>query len=546
MIRTPSFAQRLFLCFLSAVMVWFSFPNFIHKTLAPPLALLAWAALIPFFIALHKSTPRQGAFLGFAFGFSQFGGILYWIGLLEAAQYLSWLGWFVLVFYLSLYFLAFGWIYRWLDQNLGGGVWISPFIWVALEFIRGSRPFGGFSWGEIGYSQAPYPALLTFTTWGGVYGLTFLIVWFNGWLAQWTVGVMEKPEGAPLAPGSAHWKRLSFPLIVLSLVLAWGILETRISPLRKAGTVVLLQPSIDQDVKWSKENEIATFDRLRDLVRGLKGTRPDLVVWPETAAPDYLLWSPDALKRVVKIVKGSKTDHLVGCLDAQILKGGLRHDFNAALHFTPRGKPDGVYHKRHLVPFGEYVPFQKYLTFLGPVVGDLGNFNAGDHYQKFETKGFSYTPMICYEVIFPGDVYQAFRTKADALVNISNDAWYGRTASAYQHAMMAVVRSAEHRRPLLRSSNSGICLATDPFGRILGFTRLFDVTTLTAGVFLTASPALTLYSRWGNWFPRLCWIVVLFLGVWAFVKNSRQNKAEPAETPAPAVLPPDPGEISQS
>ena len=533
MIRTPSLAQRLILCFVSAVLVWFAFPNFICKSLTPPTAFLAWAALIPFFIALHQSTPRQGALLGFLFGFSQFGGILYWIGLLEAAQYLSWLGWFVLVFYLSLYFLAFGYLYRWLDQNLGGGVWIAPFLWVALEFIRGTRPLGGFSWGEIGYSQAPYPAVLVFTSWGGVYGLTFLIVWFNGWLAQWMLGVLEKPSAAP----PADWKRLPWPLIVLAIVLVWGILETRTTPLRDAGTVALLQPSINQDEKWSKENETATFDRLHGLVRGLRGTRPDLVVWPETAAPDYLLWSPQALKRVVGIVRGSKTDHLVGCLDSEVLKGGRRRDFNAAVYFNPRGKPKGVYHKRHLVPYGEYVPFQKYLTFLGPVVGDLGNFDAGDRYEKFQAGGFSYTPMICYEVIFPGDVYQAFRTGAEALVNISNDAWYGRTASAYQHAMMAVVRSAEERKPLLRASNSGICLATDPFGRVLASTRLFEVTTLTAGVFLTVSPSRTLYSLLGNWFPRFCWIMVLFWGAWVFVKRWRQNKAGPQATALSGVEP---------
>ncbi len=241
---------------------------------------------------------------------------------------------------------------------------------------------------------------------------------------------------------------------------------------------------------------------------------------PETAAPAYLLWTPKDLNRVRAIVRESETTHLVGCLDAQIGKDGKTRCYNAAIQFLPDGDPDGIYHKCHLVPFGEFVPFQKYLTFLGPVVGDLGDFDFGEAYQKFQVPGFSYTAMICYEVIFPGDVYKAFRTNADALVNISNDAWYGRTASPFQHAMMAVVRAAEEGKPLLRAANSGICLATDPFGNILHSTRLFEETILCSDVFITTKPP-TLYSQWGNWLPRLCWVVVIFMWLLTYRKNGK-------------------------
>ncbi|HJT24819.1 MAG TPA: apolipoprotein N-acyltransferase, partial [bacterium] len=186
------------------------------------------------------------------------------------------------------------------------------------------------------------------------------------------------------------------------------------------------------------------------------------------------------------------------------------------------------YHKRHLVPFGEFVPFQKYLTFLGPVVGDLGSFDSGDSYGRFQVRGFSYTPMICYEVIFPGDVYRAFQTGADALVNISNDAWYGRTASPYQHAMMAVVRAAEEHKPLFRAANTGICLATDPFGRILCSSRLYEETWLPADVLLDKSSLKTPYSRWGNWLPRLCWVVVALL---ALVSCFKREPLRPPQVP---------------
>ncbi len=514
------FFHRLLLCLLSGFLVCFSFPNFLAKTLTPSTAPFGWIGLIPFFIALHKTTPRQGALFGWVFGFVQFGGILYWIAFLEAAQSLSGLAWAALVFYLSLYFLLFGWMYRILVEKSGWGVWSAPFLWVALEYIRGSRPWGGFSWGELGYSQAPYPIILTFTSWAGVYGLTFLMVWFNVWLAHLAVKALESSKDSSGNSQPVKWQSFAFPFILLFVVLVFGELTIKSTPLKKVGSVVLLQPSIDQDVKWSKENETATYNRLKKLVQTTKNLTPSLVIWPETAAPSYLLRTSQDLNRVESIVRDSKVPHLVGCLDAPQEKSGGTHYYNAAIQFTPKGKPDGIYHKCHLVPFGEFVPFQKYLTFLGPVVGDLGNFDFGKEYKKFTVSGFSYTPMICYEVIFPGDVYQAFKSNADALVNISNDAWYGRTASAYQHAMMAVVRSAEERKPLLRASNTGVCLATNPFGKILCSTTLFDETTLEADVLLADSSP-TLYSRWGNWLPRLCWVIVAIFCFRAY-RNTRQ------------------------
>jgi apolipoprotein N-acyltransferase len=192
---------------------------------------------------------------------------------------------------------------------------------------------------------------------------------------------------------------------------------------------------------------------------------------------------------------------------------GKTHDFNAAIHFDPAGQPLGAYHKRHLVPFGEFVPLQKYLAFLGPVVGNLGSFERGKEYQDFPVRGFSYTPMICYEAIFPGEVRKALATGAEVLVNISNDAWYGRTASAYQHAMMAVVRAAEERKPLLRAANTGISLATDPFGRVLAHTGLYEAGILPVDVVRVKFSGKTLYARWGNWLPWGCWGVIGLLSI---------------------------------
>ncbi|HEY5040291.1 MAG TPA: hypothetical protein VIJ93_14600, partial [bacterium] len=290
-----SFRRRIFYSLLSACLVWFSFPNFLDKNLTPFTAFLGWIALVPLFLAMKGVRPRQGAVLGWVFGFVQFGGILYWIAFLEEAKNLSGLAWLTLVFYLSLFSLVFGWIYCFLVERLKvSGCWIAPFIWVGLEYIRGSRPWGGFPWGELGYSQAPYPALLTFTSFAGVYGLTFLMVWFNACLAKayhrnparTVAGESQQPS---FSIGRVRWIYGGLPLVVLFLVWLFGIIEIKSTPLRNAGTVVLLQPGMDQSMKWDKANEIATYDRIEKLVKRAKVPHPSLVVWPETGAPSYLL-----------------------------------------------------------------------------------------------------------------------------------------------------------------------------------------------------------------------------------------------------------------
>jgi apolipoprotein N-acyltransferase len=351
--------------------------------------------------------------------------------------------------------------------------------------------------------------VLTLTTWGGIYGLTFFMVYFNVSLAQGLAGFFGERR-------QKNWAAILWPVLLLALALIWGALKIDRTAFERKGTVAMLQPSIPQEEKWSRDNEMATYRKLGALVKDTNSLRPDLILWPETGAPDYLSWSWEALKSVKGIVRSSRTNHLVGCLDAEKdAQDPKTHSFNAAMAFTPDGRPGGTYHKRHLVPFGEFVPFQRYLRFLGPVVGDLGNFDRGERYESFRANGFTYTPLICYEVIFPGDVGEALKSGAEVIVNISNDAWYGKTASAYQHAQMALVRAAEHHKPLLRCSNAGVCLATDPLGRVLGSTRLFDVRYLGAEV-LTMKDGTTLYSRFGNWVPYLCvlWGLALLVFSW--------------------------------
>ncbi len=461
--------------------------------------------------------------MGWVFGLVQFGGILYWIALLREAQYLSFPAWAALVFGLSLFFLVFGFLFSWARARLRSS-WLFelgvPVLWVGLETIRANWFFGGFPWDQIGYACAPYPSFLFWTSFLGVEGLTFLIVGAGSlgarglYLLWW--------EGASVGSRAVVLKYFVFPAVLTALLGMVGGFEVHRAALTAAGNVAIVQPNIDQSVKWNRTYAEDTYRRLARGTDAAAREKPDLILWPETAAPSFLLWTPGDLATVSGIVRQAKTPILVGCLDLLRTGKAGEADYNAAVYFGAAGKPLGIYRKRHLVPFGEYVPFQKYLFFLGPVVSDLGSFQPGPAYSHFETERFSFTPVICYEAIFPGDIRRAaLDTGADVLVNISNDAWYGRTACAYQHAMMAVVRAAEERKPLFRCANTGISLATDPLGRLLGQTPLYQEALLTEPVLTAAGP--TFYFKWGHWFAFFC----LFLsGILLMVLSILPRKKE--------------------
>jgi apolipoprotein N-acyltransferase len=297
--------------------------------------------------------------------------------------------------------------------------------------------------------------------------------------------------------------------------------------------VGLLQPSVNQDEKWTKAFINETYNRYESLIQTCAKAKPDLILWPETGAPDCLRFNPSLLARVSRMAMEGGTPELVGCLDvAKKTENGLDY-FNAAQEFDEKGKPGNIYHKCHLVPFGEFMPFQKYLSFLGPIVSNLGNFTAGDRYEKLSARSFTYSPTICYEAIFPGDMRKAMKTGADALVNISNDAWYGHTAAAFQHAQMGIMRSSELRRPVLRAANTGISYITDPFGRVLVSTPFFTQQAVVGDV-LTVDHPMTFYSAWGNWLPEFClWLTLVLLIMGIVLKAPSGVQPEPGPSPVP-------------
>ncbi len=496
--------MRLLLVLLSSTLFTFSFPNALAKTLDPPTAFLAWVALVPLLLALEGTSWAKAAFLGFVWGFASCGAVQYWVLFLAEAKHLAFPAWAALNAVLALHYLLWAILYVLLRRRFPrAGSFLAPVLWTAVEYLRTVPPVVGYPSALIGTSQAATTSLLGIASVAGVWGLTFLIAWVNAAVAAFILAG-ARPRLIPRQEQAF----LTLPVVVVLLSLFLGRIPAG-AGMREVGTVALVQPAIDQTVKWSRAQEKATYDLLERMTIRAARAKPSLIVWPETAAPSYLSMNAPAMARVRAIARRAGAPLLVGCLDAVRERQGRVSLYNAATHFTPRGNPLPPYRKRHLVPFGEYVPAQSFFSFLGPVVSELGSFDVGGSYRVFPADGFTYSPLICFETEYPHETRRAAR-EADAIVNISNDAWYGTTAAAWQHALIAVLRSAENGKPLLRCANTGISLVTDPLGRVKASTGMLEKTVLTAPV-LVGEGRPTLYARFGDWLAVLCSILSLVM-----------------------------------
>lgn len=442
------FFRRLFFppvvrAVFSGVLLWLCFPNFLEKSLKPSTAPLVWVALVPFFTTLEESSLKKRMFLSAVFAFTFFAGLLYWVAFLEEAGSLRQLAWVMLSLVLSLYFLFFAGSFTLLRRFEVPFSFSCALSWLAAEKLREVFPWGGFPWGALGYAHAGGEFAAHAAPWIGGAGLSFLTVFFNA-------AIVEGMRG----------KRKNFSLaLVLFFVFRFfpqPVLKTQGPALSAA----LVQPCIGASQKWEAENAEEIYRRLLVLGEEAAAKGADIIVWPEAAAPDYLLSEPEAFRKVSRFFREHRVFGMIGALHRQ---GGS--SYNALLFFDRQGNPVSFYGKRHLVPFGEYVPLRGIFDTLSPVVAALGEFDRGEKSILFDVEGKSFAPLICYEVIFPEEVRRAAKG-ADVLVNVSNDAWYGATAAPWQHAKHALLRSAELGLPLLRCANNGLTFEVDARGKV--------------------------------------------------------------------------------
>jgi len=274
--------------------------------------------------------------------------------------------------------------------------------------------------------------------------------------------------------------------------------------------VKLIQPNIEQAVKWDPAYQEETMKVLKSLSLAGADDNPELIIWPEAAIPFYFQVQDSHARRVVNILKQADGRYLLFGSPAFSVEGSEIKYYNSAFLISSEGKILGRYDKIHLVPFGEYVPLQKFLFFVHKMVEDIGEFSPGEQPGVLTFQGKSLGVLICYEIIFPELARKCIQRGSSCLVTITNDAWFGRTSASYQHNSMATLRAVENRVFVLRAANSGITSVIDPTGKIISATELFTPAVVTGKIKLIKTS--TFYSRYGDVFALMCIVLsVLFV-----------------------------------
>jgi apolipoprotein N-acyltransferase len=454
------------------------------------------------------SSTRRTFFLGLLTGGVGFAGTLYWlvetmttfgglpvpVAVLAAA---------LLVAYLSLFPAVFALVIARLRRSFGAEVAIlcaAP-VWVASELGR-QYVWDGFPWELLGYSQVTVLPIAQLASVTGVYGLSGLLVLVSSAVAYVAVGRQRR---AAVAFAIAA---------VVAVCGVWGRARIASGSLTAGGErvrVAVVQGNIAQDEKWAPGLRDAIISRYLRLTRSAIANGATFVLWPESSLPVNFDDDPPRSNLVKRIAREGNVTILLG--SDQLIRPHPDAPFdapdnrlyNAAYLVNPDGSTGGVYRKMHLVPFGEYVPLQRLLFFVGPIVDSVSNFTPGTEPVLFTVNGHKVSTAICYEVIYGNQMRWFVREGSELLTTITNDAWYGRSSAAYQHWDQASMRAIENGRYLARAANTGVSGFVDPYGRVLQKSPVFEQAVLVDDIrFLNDR---TIYSRIGD---LVAWLSLAF------------------------------------
>ena len=514
--RSTSFSLPV----LTSLLLWLSFPG--GGEIWP----ILFVALIPLLFILPGVNVRSAVFGGLCCGLVHFTLLLYWI-VLVLGKY-GGLPWFLavpalllLALYMSLYFALFALLARYIVLAFPAAVsvWLLPALWVGVDWLRAVL-FTGFPWMDLGYGLFEVPVLLQIADLVGHYGVTFLIVLVNTCLMLVLRLVVTKKTSV------AACLLVVVPVLCLlggvgvySKIRFAEVQQGTAAPDTPRITVGVVQGNVDQSVKWSPAEQQQTVDNyLRQTQSLFVSSRPSLVVWPETALPFYppsngympLLWEMVAANNFA-LLTGAPWYEVV---DPKAKKVNF---FNSALLLQPDGQYGGKYYKSHLVPFGEYIPLKKFLPFLAPLVESIGDFSVGTIEHPLIWQQAKTGVLICFESVFPDLSRQWVLAGANMLVNLTNDAWYGKSSAPHHSLAMAVLRAVEARRSLVRSANTGISAFVSPTGTITRQSELFVPWAGASEVVLCQE--LTIWARYGYLFAPFCLLTGLLGGLTAAAKR---------------------------
>ena len=494
---------------VSGVLLALSFPKYGHPA-------VAFIALVPLLVSLVSATPRQGFVRGLLAGFIHYAGTVYWTGAtvstfggLPVVVAVLVAG--LLALYMAAYIAVFGAITAVLIRRFRlAGMWLAPAVWVTMEYLRGIL-IGGFPWIPLGNTMVTFLPIAQLASIVGVQGLSVFVGLLN---AGFAIGAITTGQRRLVAAGTS--------LGLILVVSIWGGMRLSSNALIQGEPIKvgLIQGNIAQTDKWNPARAGMILDRYLQLSQQAVQQGAQFLIWPESSTPFY--FEEDRAGGLVRgMVRTLGVPLLLGSDEME--PGEPPRHYNAAFMLDTAGATAAVYRKMHLVPFGEYVPFQRLLFFVGPLVEAVSAFSPGTRVTMLPVNGHMDSTAICYEVTYPALQREAVRQGSEMLTTITNDAWYGNSSAAYQHFEMAAMRAIEEGRYLVRSANTGISGIIDPYGRILIRTNLFETVAVVGEArFVQAK---TVYARIGDLAAHLSAAVVVVALAFALLEGRRKHAA---------------------
>lgn len=449
----------------------------------PPMEIMAlgWLALTPLLMACRRVGPRPAFIAGLACGFT------FWLLSLSWITHVTTPGWLILCSFCALLIAVFAagasYLTRRVEGKLAGNAVLLlgwPVVWVAIETMRA---YLGFSWNALGVSQYRNLGLIQCAEWGGVGLVSFILVLINSALALTLDRYMSSGRACSCA------RRPSFELMAATLVLVAATVNgnrtiQRLTETRTNLRVALIQPNVPQVEKWDDEFIASIYEKLNSGTRAaLRAPGIDLIVWPETAVPDFLRYSTSSWATVSTLLTNG-IPMLIGSMDAELPAdivaaeaafgrgrlaiGSQSRYFNVSFLLEPGIEEPRVYEKQHLVIFGEYIPFDDFLPFVRALTPIEASFTPGTKSVCFPIPGRGHllSPLICFEDTLPWLARAAVRAGARLLINQTNDAWFDKSAASRQHMSHCVFRCIENRVPAIRATNTGVSCVIDRTGAI--------------------------------------------------------------------------------
>ena len=550
-LESPFFRSRYLVAFVAGLLLTAAYPRI-------GLPGFAWVAPGIMIAAALGKRGAEAFRVGFVAGLTHYLSLLYWLLLIpyrwHGLPLAPALGWLVLSAVLALFPAAWVWLvgsggiasakapclgsgptlsarpcYREEDEGISslpwfgllGRNWLGRMLWtvcaaaawVAFEMIR-ARVLGGFPWALLGVSQYQMAPLIQIASVTGVYGVSFVVAWVSLALLSAGLMVIRRPAARSVWVGEVF-----LPIVVVAVLFHIGFRQIRAdAPSPRTLKVLLVQPSIPQSLIWNPNQDTNRFEQLLLYSDQALTNGADLLIWPESAVPKMLRYDKETFNAITRLARRHHVWMIVGSDDAEPKQKAKDPDaanyFNSSFLITPEGNLAERYTKRSLVIFGEYVPFERWLPFLGYFTPVQGGFTPGTRPVEFNLADLDVktSVLICFEDIFPQLGRTDVLPATDFLVNITNDGWFGHSAAQWQHATTALFRAVENQVPLIRCCNNGLTCWIDARGRLREILR-DDRRTVYGTAFMRAeipvlppgeTHRLTFYTRNGDVFGWGC------------------------------------------